>query len=303
MLLAPNMSEAFVRASKDEPQNVVCDAISDQEKNLNAFEHLMMLNRSNNQAFFINGFDHVCNNMINSIQLGNTLLNQYVLDITGLFDELNDEPERFPDGFQETCRNILASMPQVIQGINSSACKLEKHISHLSEFTGKSRVSVEPAVDVNLLVSLSCSMIQHQIPGFTKHFRLDLSGAPTVLPGCAQQISQVIHNLLMNALLSLPDRSREVVVSTSCDHDSGRIRICVRDEGIGIATEFIPHIVKPFFTTWQKHGCVGLGLTVADGIIRNLGGELSIDSEAGKGTSVLVMLPQCTPVTEGCILA
>lgn len=303
MPLVPNMSEPSVCDPKDKLRKAVCNTIGDQENIINAFEHLMMLNRINNQAFFINGFDHVCNNMINSIQLGNTLLNQYVMDITGLFDELSDEPERLSDGFQETCRNILASMPQVIQGINSSARKLEKHISHLSEFSGKSRISAEATVDVNLLVSLSCSMIQHQIPGFTSHFRLDLTGATTVVPGCAQQISQVIHNLLMNALLSLPDRSREVVVSTSCDYDSDRIRICVQDEGIGIATEFFPHIVKPFFTTWQKHGCVGLGLTVADGIIRNLGGELSINSEPGKGTSVRVLLPLCTPVTEECILA
>ena len=134
-------------------------------------------------------------------------------------------------------------------------------------------------------------MIQHQITNFTNHFRLDLKDTSVVLSGSAQLISQVILNLLMNALLSLPDRSCEVVISTSCDHEAGQVMMCIRDEGIGISNDLFPHIVKPFFTTWQEHGCVGLGLTVADRIIRNHGGELSIDSEPGKGTTVCVLLP------------
>jgi signal transduction histidine kinase len=276
-------------------QKAFRDTMNEQQDILNAFEHLLRLNQINNQVFFLNGFGHAFNNSINSIHLGSTLLNNYVQDINALIDELNDEPERVPAGFKKSCCSILTTMPQVIQGISDSTSRLKQFVSHFSEFTGQSPAVTGSTVDINPLVTLCSSMIQHQITNYTNCFSLDLKDAPAVLSGNAGLISQVILNLLMNALLSLPDRSCAVDVATSCDHEAGRIMICIQDEGIGIPDNFLSHIVEPFFTTWQKHGCVGLGLTVADRVIRNHGGELSIYSETGKGTRVCVMLPLSTP--------
>ena len=134
-------------------------------------------------------------------------------------------------------------------------------------------------------------MTQHQISVHTNSFSLDLEPDLPVLPGNAEQMLQVILSLLMNALLSLPDRSSAIVLSAVFNSAAGSVQMCVRDEGSGISPEIFPEILEPFFSTWSEHGCMGLGLTVADQIIRNHGGALTIDSEIGKGTSVMVSLP------------
>jgi signal transduction histidine kinase len=295
MSLIQKIDKARPVGQKLNRKKTVRGCIKEQQTIFDVFEHLLRLNKFNNQVFFLNGFGHTFKNSINSILLGSTLLNLYVQDINALFDELNDEPEGVSADFIQACCSILGTMPQVIKGISNSTLKLEQSVSYLSELSGQSSASASSTVDINPLVTRCSTMIQHQIDNYTNRFRLDLKGTPAVLSGSAELLSQVILNLLMNALLSLPDRTCAVVISTSCDPATGQTLICVRDEGIGISDDYFPHIVKPFFTTWQERGCVGLGLTVADRVVRNYGGELSIDSEVGKGTNVSVMLPLCSP--------
>ena len=256
-----------------------------------AFEHLFNLNRANNQAFFLSGFSHLFNNPLNSIQLASDLLKNYTQDISARFDELGDEPEQIPAGFRKAVLTVLDDMPGVIQGISDSAFRLNHLVSWLSEFTGRGVVARSPEVDLNRLISLCASMADQQISIHTESFSLDLEPGLPVFPGNAVQMLQVILNLLMNALISLPDRHCAVVLSTSYDRVTGSVNVCVRDEGSGISPDIFPTVLEPFFSTWQAHGCVGLGLTVADQIIRNHGGELFIDSESGKGTSVIVSMP------------
>jgi signal transduction histidine kinase len=257
----------------------------------NSFDHLLRLNRVNNQAFYLSGFSHIFNNPLNSIHLASVLLRNYTQDINALFDELSDEPEPIPAGFRKAGLTVLSDIPHVIQGISDSAIRLNQFVSHLSEFIRREAVTASQDVDLNRLLSLCASLANHQINLHTSSFSFDLEPDLPILSGNTEQILQVILNLLMNALLSLPHRSCAVVLSASCDHASGCISICVRDEGSGISPDIFPNIPEPFFSTWQEHGCLGLGLTVADQIIRNHGGELTIDSEYGKGTTVVVSLP------------
>ena len=146
-------------------------------------------------------------------------------------------------------------------------------------------------VDLNWLISHCASMAHHQISVYTNIFSLDLDPDLPVLHGNAEQMLQVILNLLMNALISLPGRSCAVVLSTSYNSATDRVQMRVQDEGGGISTDILPDILKPFFSTWSEYGCMGLGLTVADQIICNHGGTLCLNSELGKGTSVIVSLP------------
>ncbi|MDD5284365.1 MAG: HAMP domain-containing sensor histidine kinase [Desulfuromonadaceae bacterium] len=256
-----------------------------------SFEYLARLNWASNQMYFLRGFAHDFKNPINSILLGSKLLHNFVEDVTGRFDELDEETGCLPSGFRENGVHILASMPQVIQGISDSAQMLDQFVSYLSEFTGEGSVSNFQTVDINQLAILCSRMIQPQIRKYTKRFTLDIENNLPVLAGSAQQILQVMNNLLMNALHSLPDRSCEVVFSASCSHDTGRVQLSIRDQGVGVSPDILPHIFEPFFSTRQEDGCMGLGLTVSDQIIRNHAGELSVDSELGQGTCVLVSLP------------
>lgn len=101
------------------------------------------------------------------------------------------------------------------------------------------------------------------------------------------KLKQVFLNLIKNAGEAMPDGGRLTLATRM---DSGRIHVSVTDTGIGIKPEHIGKVFDPFFTTKGIKG-FGLGLTVTYGIIKNFGGDIEVESEAGKGTTFKVMLP------------
>jgi two-component system NtrC family sensor kinase len=85
---------------------------------------------------------------------------------------------------------------------------------------------------------------------------------------------------------------------TVCAADRGRsVRIRVADNGVGIPPEIQRQIFEPFFSTKDRTGGVGLGLSVAYGIIRRHGGEITVRSAVDRGTTFTIDLPR-QPVTE-----
>lgn len=120
------------------------------------------------------------------------------------------------------------------------------------------------------------------------------------------QIKQVLINLgsnagssmqktggVMEVRLSRDDLDAESAMRISPDVAPGRyVRIEVRDTGMGMDEETLKHIFEPFFTTKGKREGRGLGLPVVQGIVKELEGAVTVDSEPGKGTSFTVLLPE-----------
>jgi signal transduction histidine kinase len=96
----------------------------------------------------------------------------------------------------------------------------------------------------------------------------------------ADQIEQVILNLARNAAESCPPEGG--LVSLECGPHGNGVRISVADNGAGIPAEYHGKIFDPFFS--RKPGGTGLGLSISQNIVRNHGGDLSFETEEGKGT-------------------
>jgi two-component system, NtrC family, sensor kinase len=102
------------------------------------------------------------------------------------------------------------------------------------------------------------------------------------------QLQQVFLNLLNNAVAAVKDGGRiEIRVRAA---DARRVAVSVADDGVGISEENLERIFEPFFTTKEGAG-TGLGLSITYGIVQKLGGEISVESELGKGTCFTVLLP------------
>ena len=101
------------------------------------------------------------------------------------------------------------------------------------------------------------------------------------------KLKQVFLNLVKNAEEAILDEGK-IIIETS--REDGRIYVSVTDTGMGIKAEDIGRVFDPFFTTKGVKG-FGLGLSVTYGIIKNFGGDIEVQSEAGKGTTFKVMLP------------
>ncbi len=110
------------------------------------------------------------------------------------------------------------------------------------------------------------------------------------------QISQVIDNLVTNAIRAMPEGGTIFIRSENVESPQGPfIKITVRDQGVGIPQEDLPRIFDPFFST-KKDGH-GLGLATVHSVVLKHGGMVDVESEQGQGTAFHVFLP-ASPVLE-----
>ena len=112
------------------------------------------------------------------------------------------------------------------------------------------------------------------------------------------QIEQVLNNIVLNAVQAMPGGGRIKVKAGNARIEEGEntvlpagkyIKITVEDKGPGIQKEHIDRIFDPFFTT--KKGGSGLGLSVAYSIIKRHGGNITVESEQGKGSVFTIFIP------------
>lgn len=117
--------------------------------------------------------------------------------------------------------------------------------------------------------------------------RLEQQDAPTRVKLDREQLRQVWINLAVNAMEAMGERGTLVVTWRSAG--DGMVAVEFRDDGPGIRPEDMPRVGEPFFTT--KRGGTGLGLAIAQRIVERHGGVLTLESEAGRGTTARVQLP------------
>ena len=110
------------------------------------------------------------------------------------------------------------------------------------------------------------------------------------------RLGQVFLNLLLNAAQALPEgNAREHTVHVLIARAGTKVAIEVRDTGVGIPASVRSRIFDPFFTTRTVGSATGLGLSVCHGIVTGLGGEITVDSVEGRGTTFRVLLPAYDP--------
>ncbi|MBW2190289.1 MAG: PAS domain-containing protein [Deltaproteobacteria bacterium] len=105
-----------------------------------------------------------------------------------------------------------------------------------------------------------------------------------------EQLHQVFVNLITNACNAAPEEGGRAHVTTRL-HGHDRVHIEIQDNGVGIRAAELDRIFEPFFSTRRKGTGTGLGLSIVKNIVEKHGGTIEIDSEVGRGTTVLVTLP------------
>jgi signal transduction histidine kinase len=110
--------------------------------------------------------------------------------------------------------------------------------------------------------------------------------------GSEDQLQQVFMNLVSNATEAMEAAGGgNLTVETSHILKEDNLQINFKDTGSGIPPENISKLFEPFFTTKKKGKGVGLGLSVAYGIVQEHGGSIYVKSKVGQGTTFQVKLP------------
>jgi len=171
---------------------------------------------------------------------------------------------------------------------------IQEQVARISKIIQTLLNMARPGKTQQLPVALK-SVIETTLAFLTEEFahrgiaiQSDVESAPSVL-GDPERLQQLFLNLFMNAVDAMPDGG-ELRVALNATAD-GRVEITVADDGQGIPEQDLPRIFEPFFTSKEAGTGCGLGLMVANGIVKDHGGSIEVASEWGRGTEFRIVLP------------
>jgi two-component system, NtrC family, sensor kinase len=213
----------------------------------------------------IAGVAHELNNPINNIMLTSSMLKE---DYGTLSDAENLD---------------------MIEDIIDETDRSKRIITNLLDFARDRETKIEPLLMGNV-VKETLKLAANQIS--LKGVKINLSvihGLPVVQSDRHQMI-QVFLNVLINALDATP-KGGSIRIEVGTSNTSKFLTVKFTDSGTGIPENVIPSIFDPFFTTKSKEGGTGLGLSVCQGILSKLNGDISAYSNENVGTTFTVALP------------
>ena len=146
--------------------------------------------------------------------------------------------------------------------------------------------------DIAVLIEEAARFLQAEFDEHGCELNLDIEGGLPSLELDPTQMKQALYNVMRNAMQAASGEERPKVLVTTHADDSGVV-IAVRDNGPGIDPEHMGKVFQPYFTT--KAGGTGLGLLIVRRIVRDHGGDITLDSSRGDGMVVSLSFPFARP--------
>lgn len=204
-------------------------------------------------------------------------------------------------GVAHEIRNPLTALKGFVQllmrqGGNKTYLEvMENELSRIEMIVGELLVLAKPQVfqkkryDLMKLIGQVVTLleVQAQLNNIEMHLTHDQT--PIFLECAETQLKQVLVNLIKNAFEAMPNGGK---LDIEVQADDEKVRISVRDNGVGLSEEQLERVGEPFFTT--KELGTGLGLMMCKRIMEQHDGTLEMESQLGQGTSVHLYLPILT---------
>lgn len=213
-------------------------------------------------------------------------INNPLTAILGFAQGLKRRNSRIKDAIDE---ELYADFTEYTETIIKECLRCRDIVQTLLTFSRPTAASLGQ-VDLNQCVTDTLFILKHH---FKEHRDLSVltelqENLPTVL-GDESQLKQVIINLLTNAF-DATDAGGRILIQTRLENNN-RVTLVIEDNGCGIPMEVQDKLFEPFFTTKPVGKGIGIGLSTCYSIVSNHGGEISVTSMVGKGSSFKVALP------------
>ena len=211
------------------------------------------------------GVAHELNNPLNNTMLTASLLQE---DYNILKDD--EKLDMITDVIKETERS-------------------QKIVCNLLNFARESEVKLIP-LNLNEIFEDSIRLVANQVKLSKINLIRNFSKNISPIHGDAQMLQQVFVNLILNAIDALQEKGT-ITVSTFKNKEEDYITAEIKDDGPGIPEHILERIFEPFFTTKSIRRGTGLGLSVSRGILRSIGGYITVESKLNEGSAFRVILP------------
>jgi PAS domain S-box-containing protein len=196
-----------------------------------------------------------------------------------------------------TCLRMLAADVPNIEGARGTARRIIRDSNRAADVIVRLRTlfskrdAATESIDLNGAIKEATALARSELDRNNVILGHELAEMLPSVAGNRVQLQQVILNLLMNAsqaMSSVDDRPRQLVIKTERD-EYGRVRVTMRDAGVGLDPRTADKLFDPFYTT--KNDGMGIGLSVSRSIIESLGGQIWIGANDGPGATVSFSIP------------
>lgn len=201
---------------------------------------------------------------------------------TGLIEDLLLISEDF--GHKTTIGECLKGINQSIERCKAITHRLLGFARRADVFREKFHIN---DVVRDVLQFLDNAMLYNRIKA-----DLRLQDSLPLMTSDRMQLQQIFLNIINNAIDAI---GKDGTISILSHMVAGEIRVVIQDNGPGIPDDILPHIFEPFYTTKETGKGTGLGLSITYGILKKLGGDITVRSNLGQGTAFTITLPlECT---------
>ncbi|HYI00289.1 hybrid sensor histidine kinase/response regulator [Hyalangium sp.] len=191
--------------------------------------------------------------------------------------------------------NALADSPlRLLADSQSGAERIRDIVKDLSSFARPTEKQ-SSQVNVQRVLELSVKMAMVEIRHRATVVR-DYSEAPEIVADGAQ-LGQVFLNLLVNAAQSIPEgtaHQNEIRLRIRASEQD--VLVQIQDTGEGMFADVLEHIFDPFFSTKPAGRAMGLGLAISHSLVTQMGGNITVESQPGRGSTFSVRLPAAPPL-------
>jgi len=206
-------------------------------------------------------------------------------------------------GYAELAANLLpenSSATTMLEIVRKHAQRAADLVQQVLAYAGKGRFVVQP-IDLSALVRDLADLLESAV-SINARLRYDLTSALPAVEADATQFRQLIINLVTNAAEAMPAGGGTITIRTGlvppdpamAPAPEPAVFVEVADTGCGMSADVMAKVFDPFFTT--KFTGRGLGLAVAQGIVRGHRGTLQVRSEPGQGTTFHLTFPCTTAI-------
>jgi signal transduction histidine kinase len=235
---------------------------------------------------------HAFNTMADSLERSEQLRKKLVSDVA---HELRT-PLTNIRGYLEAVRDeVTDPTPEIIDSVYEESILLSRLATDLQDLTqaeaGQLLLTRAP-VAIEDIIHRAVKGIRMQAIKKGLTLNIDVSADLPLIDADAERVGQILRNLLSNAIVHTPTPGEIWVMA---QQRYNMIEVRVRDTGTGIATEHLPYIFKRFYRTDPSRsratGGSGLGLAIVEQLVHAHGGDVSVSSKPGKGTTFTFTLP------------
>ncbi|MFQ5662638.1 MAG: sensor histidine kinase [Terriglobia bacterium] len=186
---------------------------------------------------------------------------------------------------------LTARQRHSLQVIAQQAQRVSKIVGNLLTFSRQTRLELS-RVEVPELIDTAVTLVQYRLRERRIRLRREIDSRLPVVLGDAGRLTEVIVNLLNNAIDAMPAGGTLTLRASRNPNAKGGVRVEVKDTGGGIPPEQLSRIFDPFFTTKEPGRGTGLGLSISHGIVKDHGGQIWAESQPSAGTTLVVTLPK-----------